>query len=73
MAVTMQTSPRFAAGVPQTLFSAPTLIPGNVRGYDVSPDGSRFLVAMPATGEREMPSVTVIVNWQAGLKTAGER
>ena len=71
MAVTIQTSPRFEAGVPQRLFSDLAAPSGTVRGFDVSPDGSRFLVAMPSTSERDVPSVTVIVNWQAGLKAAG--
>lgn len=70
-AVKIQTSPRFEAGVPQKLFSAVPASTSRARGYDVSPDGSRFLVAMPSTSERDVPLVTVIVNWQAGLKAAG--
>ena len=40
---------------------------GNVRfQYDVTADGKRFVVATnpPATA----PSLTVVVNWNAGLK-----
>ncbi len=73
MAVTMQTSPRFAAGVPQELFGSRGASGVPARSYDVTPDGRRFLVAIPSTSERDVPSVTVIVNWQAGLKTAGGR
>ena len=57
------------ARAPQKLF------PGNVttRGHDAMPDGNRFLVAALEGGGREVPPATVIVNWQAGLKTAGGR
>jgi tricorn protease-like protein len=67
-AVTIETSPRFAAGVPQKLFSGRAVPAGTVRTYDVTPDGSRFLVAIPSTNFLDTPSVTMIVNWQAGLK-----
>lgn len=74
-AVTIQTSPRFEAGAPQHLFSAPLAVAGTVRSYDVSPDGSRFLMAVPSTDERDVAAAnaTVIVNWQAGLKAGGGR
>ncbi|MDX1741115.1 MAG: hypothetical protein R3178_07470, partial [Rhodothermales bacterium] len=42
-AVQVKTSPRFEAGVPRVLFEGNYLnVPG--QGYDVHPDGSRFLV-----------------------------
>ena len=64
MAVKIQTSPRFEAGVPQSLFST-TLT--TTRNYDVTPDGNRFLVPEIAPVS-EVEPVTVILNWQAGLK-----
>lgn len=73
MAVKIQTSPRFAAGTLEELFEVRTVRSGTTRDYDASPDGSRFLVTGLATGERVQPSATVIVNWQAGWKTAGGR
>jgi hypothetical protein len=35
--------------------------------YDVAADGQRFLVLAPIE-EADRPSMTVVVNWQAGLK-----
>ncbi len=73
MALRVQTSPRFAAGEPEELFKVRTVRAGTVRDDDVSPDSSRFLVAALATKERDLPSPTVIANWQAGLQSAGRR
>ena len=51
-------------GTPQTLFSLP-----GVLGYAPSRDGQRFLVNARAGGEgAAIPPVTVVTNWQAGLK-----
>jgi hypothetical protein len=36
-------------------------------GWDVSPDGKRFLFAAPPGGFRTTP-FTVVLNWAAGLK-----
>jgi hypothetical protein len=35
-------------------------------GYDVTADGSRFLVAFPSA-DTPSSSITVVLNWQAGL------
>ena len=56
--------PTFDPGVPKLLF--------NVRSYGFSPftvtaDGQRFLVNTQVSEEKS-PSVTVILNWAAGLK-----
>jgi Tol biopolymer transport system component len=56
--------PALLAGVPKLLFDPKAV------GYDyfaVSRDGQRFLVNVPLAEERP-PSVTVILNWNAGLK-----
>jgi hypothetical protein len=37
-----------------------------VWGYDVSPDGQRFVMNLTA-GEPVPPPVTVVLNWTAGL------
>jgi hypothetical protein len=47
-------------GVPQTLFH----IPGEF--WDVTADGSRFVVEVPV--QREVAPFTVVLNWQARLK-----
>jgi eukaryotic-like serine/threonine-protein kinase len=53
-------------GAPRELFSAPTL-DVNFRSWSVTADGQRFLIeesAAPASTS----SLTVILNWQAGMK-----
>ena len=61
----IDTSKGFQAGTPRRLFTAPSLALS--LGWDLSPDGKRFLfVAAPDTG-RTIP-FTVVLNWAAGLK-----
>jgi eukaryotic-like serine/threonine-protein kinase len=51
-------------GTPKELFGVP-----GANGFAVSRDGQRFLVNLPAGGESAAaPPMTVITNWQAGLK-----
>ena len=50
MAVDITTTPAFQAGTPRLLFKLPVPLPGAAQGKSVSPDGQRFIVAMPATG-----------------------
>lgn len=65
MAVDIDTSKGFQAGTPRRLFNAPS--DALTAGWDLSPDGKRFLfVAPPGTG-RTIP-FTVVLNWAAGLK-----
>jgi hypothetical protein len=70
MAVEIDTRNGVQAGVPRRLFAAP-LGGGAVfvfaSGWDMTPDGKRFLYVTPKDGT-EMPPFTVLVNWQAGLK-----
>jgi hypothetical protein len=48
MAVDIETAPTFKAGTPRMLFSLPGPLPGNALQWkNVSPDGQRFLFAMP--------------------------
>lgn len=54
-------------GAPRSLFEtnlAPSIIGHH---YDVAPDGERFLFRARATGQKP-PPITVVLNWQAGLK-----
>jgi eukaryotic-like serine/threonine-protein kinase len=58
------------AGAPRELFTFPTSA-GTVVGftYDVTADGQRFLGMESAAGSQAASApLTVIVNWQAGLK-----
>jgi hypothetical protein len=61
-AVAIRTEPPFEAGVPQDLFRAPLSW-----GYDLTEDGERFLVNMPAA-ETPVSPITVVVNWTADLE-----
>jgi Tol biopolymer transport system component len=50
MAVDVTTTPTFQAGTPRLLFKLPGPLPGNPAQWkNVSPDGQRFIFAMPAT------------------------
>ena len=50
MAVDITTSPTFKAGAPRKLFQLPGPLPGNpMQWKNVSPDGERFIFAMPSS------------------------
>ena len=65
MAVDIDTSKGFQAGVPRRMFAGPIGVGGS--GWDLSPDGKRFLFAAPPGAGRAIP-FTVVLNWVAGLK-----
>jgi Tol biopolymer transport system component len=54
-------------GPAKPLFEAPALAPSASTAWDVSPDGTQFLFAVPRSGGARAP-FTVVLNWQAGLK-----
>jgi serine/threonine protein kinase len=54
----------FHAGPPKVLFE----MPDEGFFYGPNPDGSRFLLNVPTNDKTEVPSITLILNWQAGLK-----
>jgi serine/threonine protein kinase len=61
----------FKAGIPQTLSvpSASTLTMVRAHQYDVSADGQRFLIRRTSPeSSAANPPITVVLNWQAGLK-----
>lgn len=66
-AVTLGEAPRF--GPPQPLFEISTearaAVHSNI-GFDVTPDGRRFLIPVIRGGERL--GIVVVQNWEAGLK-----
>jgi hypothetical protein len=65
MAVDIDTSKGFEASAPRRMFTAP---PGGAfAGWDLSPDGKRFLIPVPLDTSRATP-FTVVINWAAGLK-----
>jgi Tol biopolymer transport system component len=65
MAVDIDASKGFQAGTPRRLFTAPPQ--ALTGGWDLSPDGKRFLFAAAPGAGRVIP-FTVVVNWAAALK-----
>jgi Tol biopolymer transport system component len=66
MSVPVTTDSGLEFGAPRPLFRVESV----VENYDISPDGSRFLVCVPAEREPESP-LRVIVNWPGVLEKAG--
>ena len=64
MTVPMTLAAQVEAGAPAPLFRLET----EIQNYDVTPDGSRFLIGTPAEKARES-SLRVILNWPATLKS----
>ncbi len=68
MAVTVETSPAFAAGKPQPMFSGRYRLTG--RDFDVSPDGRRF-VMMRTDEPRTTTRLGVLLDWWRALSLRG--
>jgi hypothetical protein len=72
MSVRVMPGPPFEAGTPTKLLDTPFLFsvsPG--RAYDVSPDGTRFLMIRETARAAETPRsprLIVVLNWQEELK-----
>jgi len=66
--VDVTTTPSFKVGVPKLLFEV-RVRAGNSGPYpyDVSADGKQFLIETVPLEAEEAP-ITVVTNWQAGLK-----
>ena len=61
--------PFFEAGAPLALFDAHMTQVGLLFQYDVTADGKRFLIdTTGATTSATSPPLTMVVNWNAGLK-----
>jgi Tol biopolymer transport system component len=75
MSVSVKGGSVFHSGEPAALFRMPSpmyLLPTQSTGFDVFPDGQRFIVAI--TDPVDVRPLTMIVNWQAGLsRQTGER
>ena len=63
VSVSIKTGPPFEAGVATPLFDSPSVS----QGYDVTPDGGRFLITTEPVEQRIRP-LTLFVNWTAALK-----
>jgi eukaryotic-like serine/threonine-protein kinase len=69
MAVAITTTPELSAGAPRMLFEGPFRIDGPFRGYDVTPDGQRFLMVqeVPQTPAR-VSQIVLVQNWFEELR-----
>lgn len=70
MAVPIQMEPTFTAATPQPLFDWSHRFGSPGRGYDISPDGQRFLMikdASSATEDRAALGINVVLNWRQEL------
>ena len=67
MAVDITLDPVFSAGVPHRLFQLKGAGFDDLAGYDVRPDGQRFLIFMSQRGTEDTP-ITVVLNWWAQLR-----
>ncbi len=63
-------TPTFEAGTPVGLFDAhmATSTAGTAFEYDVTADGKRFVINTTGSAGAASPSLTVVTNWNAGLK-----
>ena len=69
MVVAVQSKPTFTAGTPRLLFQGRYGATANIRGYDVSPDGRRFLMVQ----QKDRPAIRladmiIVQNWVEELK-----
>jgi Tol biopolymer transport system component len=64
MAAPVVRGTKFQTGAPTPLFDTRMT---SARLYDVSPDGRRFLLVSPIE-EGAAPPMTVVVNWNAGIR-----
>jgi len=62
------TKPSLEAGAPTALFEAHILNTTYQFEYDVTADGKRFLINSTGTDTASAPPLTVVTNWQAGVK-----
>ena len=64
MVVPITVAGSLRAGRPQALFEGRFLVSANVRGYDITPDGQRFLMVQPMERPPIVPNQIVVVqNW----------
>jgi len=69
MAVPVVTGSAFQHGPPAKLFTAGAISFGSrTFSYQPAPDGQRFLMMLPPVKADETFPLTVVQNWEAGLK-----
>jgi serine/threonine-protein kinase len=70
MSVGIETAPRLQASTPRVLFAIPPLASYGGLPYDVSPDGTRFLMLKAGTRSQQV-ELRVVVNWIDELERTG--
>jgi hypothetical protein len=69
MAVPIETRPTLTIGRPTMLFEGPFRIDGPFRGYDVTPDGQRFLMVRAVEQPpARITHMALVQNWTEELK-----
>ena len=69
MVVAVSTRSDFVAGLPRRLFSGDyEQSDTGTAGYDVSPDGRRFLMIQPAQPQRAVTQFNIVLNWFDALR-----
>ena len=69
MAVPVTTTPAFSVGVAHLLFEGPFRVDGPFRGYDVTPDGQRFLMVRAVEQPpARITQMVLVQNWFQELK-----
>ena len=69
MAVPVTTTPTFSVGAAHLLFEGPFRVDGPFRGYDVSPDGQRFLMVRAVEQPpARITQMVLVQNWFQELK-----
>jgi serine/threonine protein kinase/Tol biopolymer transport system component len=62
MAAGIETTPELRAGVPKALFE------GSFEGFDITPDGQRFVLVRPAYPDLPPPPLVVVLGWMNDLE-----
>jgi len=70
MAVDVATGSTLETGTPRPLFKTRAPFPGYSwrRNYDVTADGTRFLITTPIEGAVLPATINVVLNWWAGIR-----
>ncbi len=70
IAVAVQHAPVMSFGTPRTLFETAQLgLEGQQRNFDLSPDGTRFLMVRNLPPPAGVPAVVLIQNWFEAIRT----
>jgi Tol biopolymer transport system component len=70
MSVSFVSDPELYVGKPILLFQGKYSSGGGPwgRGYDITPDGKKFLMIEPEGGKSEVTQINIILNWFEELK-----